>query len=116
MYGPGNNILRGETEQHSKGGNALTKLRMGIIGTGMAFEKLHYPAYEMLIDKYKIVALCDLDPVKTEKWIRRLQLGDEDAYTDYRAMMKRPDIDAFDIMVPISSTIEQISKPWNNWG
>lgn len=84
----------------------MTKLRMGIIGTGMAFEKLHYPAYEMLIDKYKIVALCDLDPVKTEKWIRRLQLGDEDAYTDYRAMMKRPDIDAFDIMVPIELNYE----------
>lgn len=79
----------------------MKKLRMGIIGTGMAFEKLHHPAYEMLSDKYEIAALCDTDRFKTDKWIRTLGLTQEDSYDDYNDMMKRTDIDAFDIMVPI---------------
>lgn len=90
---------------------------MGIIGTGMAFEKLHYPAYEMHSDKYEIVALCDPDRFKTEKWMRMLQLSSEDIYTDYRDMMRRSDIDAFDIMVPIelnftvTRDVAQAGKP-----
>jgi len=79
----------------------MEKLRVGIIGTGMALEKLHYPAYQELADKYQIVALCDVDPEKARPWAGRLGLGQENIYTDYREMIKRQDIDVFDIMVPI---------------
>jgi len=77
-------------------------LNVAIIGAGMAFEKLHYPAYEQLKDKYRIVALCDIDRKKTQKWVPRLGLGEENIYTDFREMLSRDDIDLFDIMVPIS--------------
>lgn len=79
----------------------MQKLRMGIIGTGMAFERLHYPAYQELKDKIQIVALCDTDVQKAEKWRQTLGLKQEDIYSDYHEMIKRQDIDAFDIMVPI---------------
>ncbi|MGE5578372.1 MAG: Gfo/Idh/MocA family protein, partial [Syntrophothermus sp.] len=84
----------------------MRKVRMGIIGTGMAFEKLHYPAYQELQDKFQIVAVCDLAKEKAEKWAKNLGLGERDVYTDYRIMMHRPDIDAFDIMVPIELNFE----------
>lgn len=91
----------------------MRKIRMGIIGVGMAFERLHYPAYQMLSDRYEIVALCDFDQHKIEKWKDILQLTSQDIYTDSEEMIKRPDIDAFDIMVPIELNFEvtrQVAK------
>jgi len=95
----------------------MRKIRIGIIGVGMAFEKLHYPAYQELQDKYQIVALCDVDRWKAEKWQSKLGLRPEDVYTDYRQMLQRPDIEAFDIMVPIelnyevTEVVAQAGKP-----
>lgn len=79
---------------------------MGIIGMGMAFERLHYPAYQKLSDKYEIVAICDSDIQKTKNWQDSLELKPKDIYRDYREMFKRNDIDAFDIMVPIELNFE----------
>ncbi len=79
----------------------MDKLKVGIIGTGLAFARLHYPAYQELSDKYEIVALCDPEPEKIRPWAERLGLGDNNIYTDYRPMLWRGDINVFDIMVPI---------------
>jgi len=79
----------------------MDKLKVGIIGTGLAFSKLHYPAYQELSDKFEIVALCDPDPDKTGTWAEKLKLGANNIYTDYRLMLWRGDINVFDIMVPI---------------
>lgn len=85
----------------------MKKLRVGVIGTGMALEKLHYPAFQELADKYQIVALADVEVEKAKSWARRLGLDPEkDAYRDYPEMMKRGDIDVFDIMVPITDNFE----------
>ncbi len=84
----------------------MRKLRVGIIGTGMAFEKLHYPAYRELADKYEIAAICDSDINKAESWVKRLGIGSQNVYTDYREIAERKDIDLFDIMVPIEKNFE----------
>ena len=89
----------------------MRKLRMGIIGMGMGFEKYHYPAYQMLSDKYEIVAICDFDRQKTEKWANILQLQDEDIYIDFRKMLNRPDVDAFHILAPIEFNFE-VTREW----
>lgn len=95
----------------------MQKLRMGIIGTGLAFEQLHYPAYQRLADKFEIAAICDTDTAKLEKWKGILGLSGADLYTDYRAMLDRDDIDAFDIMLPIelnfkvTAEVAQAGKP-----
>lgn len=91
----------------------MKKLRIGIIGLGMAFERLHYPAYQKLNDKYKITAICDIDNQKTKNWRFRLGLKPEDVYSDFHRMVDRNDIDAFDIMVPIElnfKVTEEISR------
>jgi len=79
------------------------KLKVGVIGTGLAWERLHYPAFKELADKYEIAALCDLDRSRAEEWGRRLGLDPEkDVFTDYYAMLERPDLQVIDILVPIS--------------
>lgn len=77
-------------------------LNVGIIGVGMAFERLHYPAFEQLKDQYKIVALCDIDQEKSHKWAEKLQLNSEhDTFDNWQDMLARKDLDVIDIMVPI---------------
>lgn len=84
----------------------MIKLRVGIIGAGMAFEKLHYPAYQELADKYEIAALCDVDRDRAESWAKRLGIDPGNVYTDHRDMAGRGDLDLFDIMVPIEKNFE----------
>lgn len=79
----------------------MKKLRVGIIGAGMAFEQLHYPAYQELADKFEIAAVCDLDPAKADCWVKKLNLARQNGYSEYRSMVKRDDLDVIDIMVPI---------------
>lgn len=91
----------------------MKKIRVGIIGAGMAFERLHYPAYQKLSDKFEIRAICDTDLQKTSKWQEILGLPSENIYSDYREMSKRNDLDAFDVMVPIElnySVPEEIAR------
>ena len=91
----------------------MKKLRMGIIGMGMAFERLHYPAYQKLQDEFEIAAICDLKIEKAANWQQTLGLSPKDIYDDYRKMLNRNDIDAFDIMVPIElnfKVTEDIAK------
>ncbi len=45
----------------------MNKIKLGIIGTGMAWERLHYPALKQLSDKYEITAICDTDIDKAKR-------------------------------------------------
>jgi predicted dehydrogenase len=81
----------------------LRKLKVGVVGVGMAFERLHYPEFAKMADRFEITALCDVDTAKTASWSQRLSLAQENTFTDWRKMLvARPDIDVVDIMVPIS--------------
>ncbi|MGE5593113.1 MAG: Gfo/Idh/MocA family protein [Betaproteobacteria bacterium] len=80
---------------------AVRRLRVGIIGVGMAFERLHYPAYQRLAERYEIAALCDVDIWKGQEWAGKLGIGQEHAYSRYEDMLQREDLDVVDIMVPI---------------
>lgn len=84
----------------------MEKIRMGIIGAGMAFERLHFPAYQKLQDKFEIKAVCDIDINKAKYWGSKLGLSKNDIYNDFRKMITRDDIDAYDIMVPIEINFE----------
>ncbi|BAS26549.1 Gfo/Idh/MocA family protein [Limnochorda pilosa] len=81
----------------------MQKLRVGIVGTGMAFEKLHLPAYRKLQDRFEITALCDADRFKAERWAGNLGLAASAVEDDAVALARRPDVDVVDIMVPIEA-------------
>jgi Predicted dehydrogenases and related proteins len=79
----------------------MERLKVGIIGTGMAFERLHYPAYQELSANYEIVALCDEDKSKALNWAKKLAISEKDVYSDFRKLAERDDLQVIDIMVPI---------------
>jgi predicted dehydrogenase len=79
----------------------MKKIRLGVIGTGLAWERLHYPAFKELSDKFEITALCNRTKSDAEAFAKKINLPLENVYTDYNEMLKRPDIDAVDILVPI---------------
>lgn len=84
----------------------MKQLNVGIVGTGMAFERLHWPAYQKLTDQYKIVALCDDDLEKARGWAQKLGIGEENVTQDPRELARRDDVDVIDIMVPIELNFE----------
>lgn len=79
----------------------MTKIRLGVIGTGLAWERLHYPALQELKDKYEIVALSNRTKADAENFAGKIGLDIKNTYDDYHEMLKRDDLDAIDILVPI---------------
>lgn len=79
----------------------MHKLKVGVIGVGMAFERLHYPAFQKLADRYEISALCDVDSQKARQWAGRFNLSMDFVFTDYQDMLSSNDFDVVDILVPI---------------
>jgi len=72
----------------------------------MAWERLHYPAIQELGDKYQIVALANRTREDAEKFARKINLPLDNVYDDYNEMLKRNDLDAVDILVPIEINYE----------
>lgn len=79
----------------------MKKIRLGVIGTGLAWERLHYPALSEMSDKYDIVALTNRTKSDAEAFAKKINLDVKNVYDDYNEMLKRSDIDAVDILVPI---------------
>lgn len=86
------------------------KLRLGVIGTGLAWQRLHWPALETLQDKFEIAAVCNRTVSKAAGVASELGLAPENVYSDYHQMLAREDIDAFDLLVPIDQNFEIASE------
>ena len=79
----------------------MKKIRLGVIGTGMAWERLHWPALQELSDKYEVVALCNLNRERALDLARKLNLPEDKVYDDYNEMFEKEKLDAVDLLVPI---------------
>lgn len=84
----------------------MSKIKLGLIGVGMAWDRLHYPAIKRLSDKFEIKAVCDINHEKAKAVACELGLLDEAVFTDYNDMLRDADIEAVDIMVPIPENYE----------
>ncbi|QUI22838.1 Gfo/Idh/MocA family oxidoreductase [Vallitalea pronyensis] len=80
----------------------MKRVRLAVIGTGMAWDRLHLPAIQELGDKYEIVAMANLHQDKLWEAADKIGLSHEHTYVDYHEMLKRKDIDAVNVVVPIS--------------
>ncbi len=80
----------------------MQQLKMGIIGAGLAWERLHFPAYDRLKDRYTITAICDTDIKKAQKACDMVHIPHTNAYDAVNKMLHSAEIDAVDIMVPIA--------------
>jgi len=84
----------------------MSKIKLGIVGLGLAWERLHEPALKRLFDKYEIKAVCDRDYNEAKKVADAYNLSDDAVFIDYQIMLDRADIEAVDLMVPISANFE----------
>lgn len=82
------------------------RLRLGVIGIGMAWGQLHYPALKELSEQYEIVAVCNKTIDKAQGFARGIGLAEEHVYSDYKQLLARSDIDVVDVLVPISENFE----------
>lgn len=83
----------------------MSKIKLGIIGLGFAFDKLHFPALMELKDKYEVTAISDKDEKKLNDAINKLSLEKDKGFLDYRDLLKT-DIDTVLTLVPISENFE----------
>lgn len=71
----------------------MDRIRVGVIGSGGIYRSLHVPYFEMT-DRATIVAVADVNEESARQEAARF--GAE-AYTDYRKLLERDDVDAVDV-------------------
>jgi predicted dehydrogenase len=81
-------------------------IRLGLIGTGLAVEKLHWPALRRLTDRYVVTAFADRSPAQGERFAADSGVDPALFTADHRALLDRTDVDAVLISVPIPSLYE----------
>ena len=76
------------------------KIKLGIIGTGLAAKILHLPALQRLHDNFEIIAVCNHTEKKAKEFSELA--GGVKYYLDYKDLLKDKDVEAVDISLPIN--------------
>jgi predicted dehydrogenase len=76
-------------------------LRLGVVGVGLAMEKLHWPALTQLTDRFTVVAFAETSRPTAERFAGYAGIDQRDAYVEYEDLLKRADVDAVLILLPI---------------
>jgi predicted dehydrogenase len=76
-------------------------IRLGIIGTGLAVEQLHWPALRKMTDMFRVTAFCDIDRSHAEHFASYSGASMDDFTADYHELLARDDVDAVLISLPI---------------
>ena len=74
-------------------------IKVGIIGCGGIATKKHMPALAKVKD-VEMVAFCDIIPERAEKSKETFGTPDAKCYTDYKELLKDPDIDVVHVCTP----------------
>lgn len=77
------------------------RIRLGIIGTGLAVEKLLWPALSRLSDRYTVTAFSNRGRANAERFSSYSGVGMDAFMPDYHDLLARDDIDAVLLAVPI---------------
>lgn len=81
-------------------------IRLGVIGTGLAVEQLHWPALRRMPDKFTIAAFANHTRPKAEHFAAYTGASMDDFHADYHDLLKRDDVEATLISLPISLLYE----------
>lgn len=84
--------------------------RIGIIGLGVG--ERHLQAYQKLVGRCEVIAVCDLDPTRLAEVGERYGIGRR--HTDYRQITESPDIDIVSICSHDNAHAEQCISAFRN--
>ncbi|MDR1206232.1 MAG: Gfo/Idh/MocA family oxidoreductase [Peptococcaceae bacterium] len=77
-----------------------TKVKVGLIGCGGIAELKHLPSLKANHELCEIVAFCDIIEERAAKAAREYGAGGAKVYTDYRELLKNPDVEAAHVLTP----------------
>ena len=78
------------------------QIRLGIIGTGLAVEKLHWPALRQLTAQFRVTAFNNRSRANAERFADYSGTPMTAFVAEYRDLLDRDDVDAVLISLPIS--------------
>ena len=81
---------------------AYPPLRVGAIGTGLAMDRLHWPAIRRLPGHIQVVAFAEPDDHAADRFLNASGLDASVRYRDYRGLLARTDLDAVVVLLPIA--------------
>jgi predicted dehydrogenase len=76
-------------------------IRLGIIGTGLAVKKLHWPALVRMSDRFVVVAFSNRTRSTAEEFAALAGLSMTGYTADYHELLRREDVEAVLVCVPI---------------
>lgn len=76
-------------------------LRLGLIGTGLAVERLHWPVLAHSADRFQVVGFADPSREQAERFASFSGLGMGGYTPDHQALLARDDVEAVLVTVPI---------------
>jgi predicted dehydrogenase len=76
-------------------------IRLGIIGTGLAVEQLHWPALQDMTDRFRIVAFSNRGRANAERFASYSGTPMSAFVPDYRDLLAQDDVEAVLISLPI---------------
>ncbi|RSD11860.1 Gfo/Idh/MocA family protein [Amycolatopsis eburnea] len=85
---------------------AIPPIRLGLIGTGLAVEKLHWPALRGLADRFAVTAFTDSSAEQRRRFAAYSGTDPARAVDSRAALLARNDVDAVLIAVPIPHLYE----------
>jgi len=77
----------------------MKKVKLGIIGCGIAAQSLHWPVLQKLKDEFEITSICNHTEKKAQDFSK--MLGGVPYVLDYHHLLQRSDVEAVDIVLPI---------------
>lgn len=80
---------------------STSPIQLGLIGTGLATEILHWPAIRQLPDLFKVVAFANHTRPKAEHFASFAGVSMDDYVEDYHDLLARSDVEAVLISLPI---------------
>ena len=80
-------------------------IRLGIIGTGLAVKKLHWPALVRLPDRFAIAGFANRTRATAEEFARQAGLTMDGYCADYHEVLANRAVDAVLISVPIAQLL-----------
>jgi predicted dehydrogenase len=76
-------------------------IRLGVIGTGLAVEQLHWPALRQMPERFSVAAFANHSRPKAEHFASYSGASMDQYHADYHDLLRRDDVEAVLISLPI---------------